>query len=91
MIPVSALIFRSEGLRVATVVNNNKAHLVAISMGEDDGKFVQITGGLDENSRVIENPPDSVIEGETVSVVQRQNTNQQGGAAAPQPAGEQKK
>jgi RND family efflux transporter MFP subunit len=89
MIPVSALIFRSEGLRVATVVNNNKVHLVAISMGEDDGKFVQITGGLDQNSKVIENPPDSVIEGETVNVVAKQNTNQQG--ATQQPAGEQKK
>jgi len=48
-------------------------------------------GGHDQNSRMIENPPDSIIEGETVSVVERQNTNQQGGAAAPQPMGEQKK
>lgn len=91
MIPVSALIFRSEGLRVATVVNNNTAHLVAISMGEDDGKYVQITGGLDQNSRVIENPPDSIIEGEAVNVVQKQNTNPPAGAATQQPAGEQKK
>jgi RND family efflux transporter MFP subunit len=91
MIPVSALIFRSEGLRVATVVNNNTARLIAITMGEDDGKYVQITGGLDENSRVIENPPDSIVEGETVSVVERQNTNPQAGASTQPQAGEQKK
>jgi RND family efflux transporter MFP subunit len=89
IIPVSALIFRSEGLRVATVDDNNRVHLAAITIGEDDGKSVQITGGLDANSRVIENPPDSVIEGEEVNIVQRDSSGPTPAAATP--AGDQKK
>lgn len=90
MIPVSALIFRSEGLRVATVGEDNRVHLAAIAMGEDDGKFVQITGGLDSNSRVVEDPPDSLVEGEKVNVTERQKASSVGAAAtgAPKPAGE---
>jgi RND family efflux transporter MFP subunit len=89
IIPVSALIFRSEGLRVATVDDNNRVHLAAITIGEDDGKSVQITVGLDANSRVIENPPDSVIEGEEVNIVQRDSSGSAPAAATQ--AGDQKK
>jgi len=72
MIPGAAIIFRSEGQQVATVGADNKVHLVKVIVGEDDGRFVQITDGLDGNSRVISNPPDSVIEGELVNVVEQQ-------------------
>ena len=67
--PVTALIFRSEGLRVATVVRSNIAKLVPIVIGRDDGSVVQVVTGLDPNSQVIQNPPDSIIDGEKVEVV----------------------
>jgi RND family efflux transporter MFP subunit len=69
IIPVTALIFRSEGLRVATVVRSNIAKLVPIVIGRDDGSVVQVVTGLDPNSQVIQNPPDSIIDGEKVEVV----------------------
>jgi RND family efflux transporter MFP subunit len=73
IIPVSALIFRAEGLQVGTVVkgtNGDQAKLVHIQIGQDDGATVQVVHGIDGDSRVIVNPPDSLIDGEPVHVVQ---------------------
>ncbi len=69
IVPVSALMFRSEGLRIALVDENNKAKLVPVILGRDDGATVQVISGLDANDRVIQNPPDSLIEGENVQIV----------------------
>lgn len=74
VIPVSAIIFRSQGTQVGTVGSDNIAHLVPVTIGEDDGTTVQIVSGLKEGDRVIQDPPDSLIEGEKVSP---QNANNQ--------------
>jgi len=68
VIPVSALIFRHEGLRVATVVNNDVAHLMPVIIGQDNGATVEVISGLNASDRVIQDPPDSLIEGEKVYV-----------------------
>jgi RND family efflux transporter MFP subunit len=73
VISVSALIFRGHGLQVATVVkgpNGDQAKLVQVSLGQDDGSIVQVTSGLTADSQVIQNPPDALIDGELVHVVQ---------------------
>jgi RND family efflux transporter MFP subunit len=73
IISVSALIFRTQGLQVGTVVkgsNGDQAKLVHVTLGQDDGSTVQVINGLDANSRVIQNPPDSLIDGEPVHVIQ---------------------
>ncbi len=70
ILPVSTLLFRQEGLRVVTVVNGNKAKLVPITIGQNDGKVVQVTEGLQPDDLVMQNPPDSIVDGETVRVVQ---------------------
>jgi RND family efflux transporter MFP subunit len=73
IIPVSALIFRGQGLQVATVVkgpNGDQAKLVQVTLGQDDGSTVQVIHGLNADSQVIQNPPDSLIEAEPVHVVQ---------------------
>jgi len=67
IVPAAAVIFRREGLRLGTVVdggNGPVAHLVPVVIGEDDGATVQIVTGLGKNDRVIQDPPDSLIEGE---------------------------
>ncbi len=71
VLPVSVLIFRSEGLRVATV-KNGIAHLASVTMGQDDGRTVQIMTGLNQDDEVIQDPPDSLIEGEKVHVLSPQ-------------------
>jgi RND family efflux transporter MFP subunit len=68
VLPVSALIFRSEGLRVATV-KDGVAHLNPVTIGQDDGRTVQIITGISKDDRVIQDPPDSLIEGEKVRVL----------------------
>ena len=69
IVPVSTLLFRSEGLRVATV-KNNKVTLTRVTPGHDFGNLIEIASGLNGNERVIVNPPDSILSGETVRVAQ---------------------
>jgi RND family efflux transporter MFP subunit len=97
IIPVPALIFRAQGLQVGTVVNN-KAKLVPIVIGQDDGKVVQVTQGLRADDEVIQSPPDSLIDGEAVNVVSAQQEGPPHPPGAgnpmenkPQQAGESKK
>ena len=72
IVPVSALIFRRQGMQIGTVVdkgNATVAHLIPITIGEDDGATVEVVAGLNANDRVIQDPPDSIIEGEKLTVV----------------------
>jgi RND family efflux transporter MFP subunit len=71
VIPVSALVFRNEGLRVGTV-KDGVAHLNPVTIGQDDGRTVQIITGLSKDDKLIENPPDSLIDGEKVHVLSPQ-------------------
>jgi RND family efflux transporter MFP subunit len=79
VVPVSALMFRAEGLRIATIDEDNKAKLVPITLGRDDGATVQVINGLTADSRVVQDPPDSLIEGETVRIIKPGNSG--GGAS----------
>ena len=78
IVPAAALIFRKEGLRVG-VVNGNTAHLVPVVIGEDDGANVQIVTGLSLADQVIQDPPDSLIEGEKVQVTSPASQTNAGG------------
>ena len=68
-IPVSALIFRADGLMVATIKNGNRAAIVPVTAGRDYGNAVEIVGGLDGSERIVINPSDSLADGQTVRVV----------------------
>ena len=70
ILPVNALLFRSEGLRVAAVENGH-AELRAITIGHDFGSEVEVVAGLNGNESIIVNPPDSLISGEAVRVTQQ--------------------
>jgi len=65
VIPVTSLIFRSEGLRVG-VVRNGHAFMLPIVLGRDFGTEVEVVSGLDGSEKVITNPPDSLVEGQQV-------------------------
>jgi RND family efflux transporter MFP subunit len=79
VIPAAALLFRREGMRVGTVVNGDIAHLTPVIIGEDDGANVQVISGLTANDRVIQAPPDSLIEGEKVAVINPNSGKGEGG------------
>lgn len=67
MLPVNAIIFRSEGLQAA-IVRGNKVQLVTVTTGKDSGTQVEIVSGLSATDAVIANPPDSLVSGMEVSV-----------------------
>lgn len=78
IIPVSALLFRSEGLRVVTVNHSSDgdtAKLLPIVLGHDDGDTVQVVSGLQPDTMIVTNPPDSVIDGEKLHVIQPGQNN----------------
>jgi RND family efflux transporter MFP subunit len=68
IVPVSALIFRREGLQIAVAKSDNTAELVSITLGRDFGDVAEVTTGLTGQERVITNPPDSIIDGERLNV-----------------------
>jgi RND family efflux transporter MFP subunit len=68
-LPSSAVIFGTDGLHVATVVNG-KASLVPVTLGRDYGDSIEVLSGLTGDEQVIVNPPDSIDQGETVQVLQ---------------------
>jgi RND family efflux transporter MFP subunit len=70
IIPVNALIFRTAGMQVGTVVDGEKAQLVPITIGSDYGTEIEVVSGLKDTDQVIVAPPDSLVTGEQVRVVQ---------------------
>jgi RND family efflux transporter MFP subunit len=72
ILPVSALIFRAQGLQVGVVRDGNHAQLANIILGRDFGSEVEVVSGLQADDQVIINPPDSLISGEEVRVAQQQ-------------------
>ena len=69
LIPVNTLLFRSEGLRVG-VVRDGKVSLTSVTPGHDFGNEIEIVSGISSNDEVIVNPPDSIVSGQAVQIVQ---------------------
>jgi len=65
-LPVTALLFRSEGLRVAILTPDNHVVLKPLTLGRDFGTEVEVVAGLTEADAVIVNPPDSLENGQVV-------------------------
>jgi hypothetical protein len=66
---VNTLIFRSEGLRVATV-KDGKVTLASVTPGRDFGTSIEIVAGINADDQVVINPPDSIVQGQQVQIVQ---------------------
>src|SRR6202011_4258666 len=69
LLPVNTLIFRSQGLHVG-VVKNGKVVLTPVTPGHDFGNEIEIVAGLAANDQVVINPPDSLVTGQQVQIVQ---------------------
>jgi RND family efflux transporter MFP subunit len=63
LVPADALLFRSQGSQVVTVTNDNRIHLQKISVGRDFGTQLEVLDGLADNTRVVINPNDDLMEG----------------------------
>jgi RND family efflux transporter MFP subunit len=69
LLPVNTLLFRSEGLRVG-VVKDGKVVLASVTPGHDFGNEIEIVAGLTRDDQVVINPPDSIVAGQEVKIVQ---------------------
>jgi RND family efflux transporter MFP subunit len=69
LLPVNTLIFRSEGLQVGIVKDGNVT-LATVTPGHDFGSQIEVVSGLNANDQVIINPPDSIVTGQKVQIVQ---------------------
>jgi len=85
-LPVTALIFRKHGLRVATVDAGDKAAMKDIQIGRDYGTRVEVVAGLGPNDRVIDSPPDWLADGDKVRVASGDTAGAGLAAAKPGPA-----
>lgn len=65
-LPDSALLFRQDGLEVATLGPDNKVVMKHVTIGRDTGVEVEIVSGIDQSDRVIDSPSDSLAEGDVV-------------------------
>jgi RND family efflux transporter MFP subunit len=68
-VATNTLMFRSDGIRVAVVDAGGAVLLRAIKVGRNYGEMVEVLEGLDSSDRVVLNPPDSLNDGDRVSVV----------------------
>lgn len=71
-LPVNTLIFRTEGLQVATVIGGTRVALTPVTLGRDFGTSVEVITGLTGNEQVIVSPPDSIQTGQTVRLAAAQ-------------------
>jgi RND family efflux transporter MFP subunit len=69
LVPVNTLLFRTEGLRVG-IVKDGKVVLTAVTPGHDFGNQIEIVSGLKSDDQIIVNPPDSIVSGQEVQIVQ---------------------
>jgi len=68
IIPTDALLFRGEGMKVASVDANGRVKLLAIKAGRNFGQAIEVLEGLQGTERLVLNPSDSLAEGDVVSV-----------------------
>ena len=68
LLPVNALMFGSEGLRVG-VVQGGVVKIVRVTLGRDFGTEAEVASGLIGSEWVIVNPPDSLADGQAVRTV----------------------
>ena len=58
-----------------------------ITIGQDDGRVIQVVSGLTPDAEVIQNPPDSILDGEQVHIVKPSAQAQSGPQAGTQGGG----
>ena len=65
-VPPSALMFGKDGLRIATVGDDMKVVLKPVKIARDFGTSIEIGAGLLPTDRIIESPPDGLLNGDLV-------------------------
>ncbi len=67
-LPTTALMFRKEGLQIATVDSHDHIVLKPIQIAQERGAVVNVNLGVTPQDRVVDSPPDSIVNGELVRI-----------------------
>src|SRR3984885_12661310 len=68
-LPANTLLFRSDGIHVATVDASGQVSLKSIIIGRDYGSAIEVVNGLTAQDVVILSPPDSLLDHARVRLV----------------------
>jgi RND family efflux transporter MFP subunit len=69
-VPDTALLFRAQGLQVGVLKPDNTVELRDIKVGRDFGTTIEVTNGVTRSDKIVNNPPDSLVSGESVRVAE---------------------
>lgn len=75
VVPVEAVLFNGEGLRVAVVDDTGRVHMRNVTIYRDFGTTLELREGLEGGEHVALTPPADIVDGQQVKV-----------AASPEPA-----
>ncbi len=67
-VPANVLLFRGDGMHVATVDDHGHVVMKTVEIGRDYGSDVEVVQGLSADDNVVLSPPDSLTEGVVVRV-----------------------
>jgi RND family efflux transporter MFP subunit len=81
-IPSTALIMGQHAMQAATVDSDNKIVLKKLDLGRDFGDSVEVLAGLTPSDRIVDNPSETLVAGETVKVAAPTAPNGQPAAPA---------
>ena len=70
IVPSQALLFRAEGMQIATLVAGDVIHLQNVTVGDNLGLDIQVVAGLTATDQIVANPSLGLLEGQKVKVVQ---------------------
>ena len=70
-VPATALMFRDDGMQVATVDANNRVKLKTIVIARDMGTNVDVASGISSSDRIIDNPADALQNGDEVRIANK--------------------
>ncbi len=86
VIPVTALIVGGDGLQVAVLDGQDAVRFRKVGVLRDLGKQVEVTDGLTAKERVINNPRDTLKEGQHVRAVLQEQAGDKDGKGGPKAA-----
>ncbi len=68
-IPTSALVFQEHGTQVAIVGEDDRLHFKPITVDKIFDNYIEVTEGLSEGDRIVNNPSAALLEGDKVRIV----------------------
>ena len=68
VVPTNVLLFRPSGTYVAVVDGQGRVQLKLVQLGTDFGTAVEVLRGLQQSDRIVINPPDSLADGDVVTL-----------------------